>query len=123
MQVIPSPHRIQQTFKGLPLQLQHTPVHHTGTIYRLTLKELETNDKDVQPTPEQIKKLGDEAERLTKVISNSSCMRRVPHDGELLLVTGPLQNELCQLIQNLPLESAIGIYNQLREKRFLDILI
>jgi hypothetical protein len=123
MQIIPRPHQIQQTFKGLPLKLQHTPVHQAGTIYRLTLKELDTNDKDAQPTPEQIKKVDDEVERLKQVIPNSSWMSRVPHDGEQLLVTGPLQNELRQLIQNLPLESAIGIYNQLREKRFLDILV
>ncbi len=114
---------MRPTFKGLPLGQQHLPVHQPGTIYRVALRAIETNDKEIQPTPEQITTLANEANRLKNNLSNTIWLSRVPYDGEMLLISGPLSAEITQLVPLLSKEASKEIYNQLREKRFLDILV
>lgn len=104
--------------------LATAPIHNTGTIYRLAYRHLERNDKEVAPTADEILKIGQQADKLTSALGNNSTwLSVIPYNGERLLITGTLAQELNRLFSNLPHETCNEMYNELRQRRFLDILI
>ena len=110
------------------MQSDFSSIHSPGSIYRLTLRRLEHSEKDREATPEEVETVKQKAVELSQVLKKeadtpTTWLSPVPITGERLIVTGPLARELNTLFLNVSHETGNELYEALRAKRLLDILI